>query len=74
MGVGAEQQLNDRTWIVAEGYRQANGAPFFQVGVRFWIVPNRVQVDPTYGDRFGARGAERWFSIGLRLLSPAFLP
>lgn len=74
VGLGAEQQLTDRMWLVAEGFRQTDGAPFFQLGVRFWIVPNRVQVDTTYGDRFGARGSERWFSIGLRLLSPAFLP
>jgi hypothetical protein len=36
-----------------------------------------VQIDATYGDRFGASEFgknERWFSIGLRLLSPAFLP
>jgi hypothetical protein len=37
-------------------------------------VPDRVQVDTTYGDRVGAGGMERWMSVGLRLLSPPFLP
>ena len=32
----------------------------------------RVQLDATYGNR--SNGSENWFSIGLRLLSPRFLP
>lgn len=39
-----------------------------------WIVPNHVQLDATAGNRFGSRSDERWFSIGLRLLTPAFPP
>jgi len=37
-------------------------------------VPNRVQLDATYGNRNGGETGERWFSIGLRLLSVPFLP
>jgi hypothetical protein len=37
-------------------------------------VPGHVQVDTTYGNRAGSGTQERWLSIGLRLLSPAFLP
>lgn len=74
LGLGTEAQLNERTWLIAESFRQAEGRPFFQVGVRCWIVPNHVQIDATAGNRFGSRTDERWFSIGLRLLSPAFLP
>ena len=48
--------------------------PLYQVGVRYWVVPERVQVDTTFGNRLGAGGQERWISIGLRLLSPTFLP
>jgi len=33
-----------------------------------------VQVDATYGNRAGSSTQERWFSIGLRLLSSPFLP
>jgi hypothetical protein len=32
-----------------------------------------VQVDATYGNRNGRDTQERWFSLGLRLLTPAFL-
>jgi hypothetical protein len=73
-GVGTETALAANTWLIAEAFQQKEGRPFFQAGVRHWIVPNRVQIDATYGNRFGSASDERWFSIGLRLLSPAFLP
>ena len=73
-GVGTETQLLARTWLIAETYGQSGGdKPLFQVGLRHWLVPDRVQVDATYGNRMGD-GSQRWISVGLRLLSPAFLP
>jgi hypothetical protein len=82
-GIGVEAQVLSRTWLIAESFAQAGqGRPFYQVGVRHWLVPNRVQIDATIGNRFGggnvpATGGatnERWVSIGLRLLTDAFLP
>ncbi len=73
-GVGSESMLSAHTWLIAETYGTNQGRPFFQLGLRHWIIPNRVQVDATLGNRFGTSGDERWISIGLRLLSPAFLP
>jgi len=73
-GLGSETRLAERTWLIAETFQQKEGRPFFQAGVRHWVVPNRVQIDATLGNRFGSRTDERWFSVGLRLLSPAFLP
>lgn len=74
LGLGSETQIAANTWLIAESFKQLEGRPFFQAGVRHWIVPNRVQIDATYGNRFAAGTQERWFSIGLRLLSPPFLP
>ena len=75
-GVGTETQLSERVGLVAEAFGQVSRASFYQLGLRFWIVPNRVQIDTTYGNRIGSTHGDqgRWFSIGLRLLSPAFLP
>jgi len=73
-GVGTEIAVTERTWLIAETFKQSESRPFFQAGVRLWIVPERLQIDATYGNRFGSSTDERWFSIGLRLLSPAFLP
>jgi hypothetical protein len=73
-GLALEGQWSPRVWLVGETFVQDRGRPQFQFGLRFWVVPDRVQVDTTYGDRMGAGGAERWMSVGLRLLSPPFLP
>jgi hypothetical protein len=73
-GLALEGQWSPRVWLVGETFVQDRGRPLYQLGVRFWVVPDRVQVDTTYGDRTGAGGNERWVSVGLRLLSPPFLP
>lgn len=70
-GVGSETQVTDRAWLIAESYGQDKGNPFFQMGVRYWIVPGHVQVDTTYGSQFGAISEQHWFSVGLRLISPS---
>lgn len=72
-GLGSEIQLRERTWLIAETYGQGSGKPLVQVGMRYWVVPDRVQIDATYGNRIG-EGNQRWFSLGLRLLTPSFLP
>lgn len=73
-GLGSETWLGRKTWLIAEVFGQNQGKPFYQVGVRHWIVPDRVQIDTTYGNEFGGPGEGHWVSLGLRLLSPAFLP
>ncbi len=70
-GIGTELQTSERLYVIAETYGQDKGNAFFQTGLRYWIVPNRVQVDTTYGSQFGHLREERWLSIGLRLISPA---
>lgn len=70
-GLGSETQLGARSWLVAETFGRGSDQPLYQVGVRHWVVPDRVQVDTTYGNRVGGGG--HWVSIGLRLLSPAWL-
>ncbi|MCL2310299.1 MAG: hypothetical protein FWC42_08535 [Proteobacteria bacterium] len=73
-GIGSETQLSERIWLIAETFGENQGKPFYQGGLRYWLVHDFVQIDATYGNRFGSSTEERWFSIGLRLLSSAFLP
>lgn len=73
-GLGTEARLAEGTWLIAETFGQNRGKPFHQLGLRHWLVPDRIQLDATYGDRNGGGSDERWFSIGLRLLSVPFLP
>jgi hypothetical protein len=73
-GLGSETQLTRETWLIAETFGKNQGRPFFQAGLRHWLITDRMQIDATFGNRFGQMSEERWFSIGLRLLSAPFLP
>jgi len=71
-GVGFEVQLGERSWLIAESFSEDNSGSFFQMGLRLWVVPEHIQLDATLGDHlFRSRPTDRWFSIGLRLISPA---
>jgi hypothetical protein len=71
-GVGGELQMTERVYVIAETYGQDKGHVFFQTGLRYWLLPDHIQIDTTYGSRFGEIQAERWISIGLRLITPSF--
>lgn len=72
-GIGSEIQMSPRAYLIAETFGESRGNAAFQAGLRLWLVPNRVQVDATYGNQYGNKPDARWFSVGLRLLSPPFL-
>ena len=73
-GLGSEVKLRDDLFFIPETFANDRGRPFYQVGLRYWIVKDRVQMDATYGNRLTADTTERWFSLGLRLLSPPIIP
>lgn len=71
-GFGNEVRLRHDLYLIPEIFRNEPGKPFYQAGLRYWIVKDRVQMDATYGERFGSQG-RHWISIGLRLLTPPFI-
>lgn len=73
-GLGSEIKLRDDLYLIPEAFGNDRGRPFFQLGLRHWIVKDRLQMDATFGNRLSGDTAERWFSVGLRVLSPPFLP
>ena len=73
-GLGNEIRLRDDLYFIPEMFRSERGRPFYQVGFRYWIVKDRLQMDATYGNRAVSDTGERWFSLGIRVLSPPFLP
>ena len=74
-GLGAELPLSDRTFVLAEKFGEQGLPTKYQVGLRIWLIPQRLQLDTTYGNNLaGADSNSRWFTIGLRLLSKPFLP
>lgn len=66
-GVGGEFQLTGRTLLIAETFGDHRHNPYWQLGGRLAIVPDRVQVDLTVGQQMAGPGASRWVSLGLRL-------
>ena len=73
-GVAAEWTPIDRLRLVGEAFRLVRPQPYFQVGAFVTIVAARVEVVALYGNGYGDGSAGRWFSVGLQLYSPPFLP
>jgi len=71
-GVGSEMQLTPRLSFMAEAFGDNRANPYWQAGARYFIVPNRVQVDATVGQQFEGPRSGRWLSFGLRLTPDRF--
>jgi hypothetical protein len=69
-GLGGEWPLRPNVIAIAETYGESNAGTRYQVGLRFWVVPKRMQIDTTYGNQVGQPEHLRWFTLGIRLLSP----
>ena len=67
-GLGAEIALGAKLYGIAESYNQTAEKPSSQVGLRYWITPNRVQIDSTVGTQAAPGGRRTWTSIGMRFL------
>ena len=68
-GIGTEVLLvAPRLYGIIEQYGIRFEKPTFHIGLRFWIVPNRVQTDATVGQQHASPFDRRFGSIGLRIL------
>lgn len=72
-GIGSETMITPRAYLIAETFGESRDKASYQFGLRYWIIPNHVQIDTTYGNQYGSKRDARWFSVGLRLLSVPFL-
>lgn len=66
-GLGGEFKVTPRLLAVAEIFGDSQQNPYYQVGARFAIIPDRVQVDATVGQQFSGPSNAQWISFGLRL-------
>lgn len=73
-GLGGEARLRSDLTALGEVYSIDRGRPFYQAGLRYTVIKDRWQMDATYGNRAVSDTQQRWFTIGMRLLSPPFLP
>ncbi|MCA3130589.1 MAG: hypothetical protein ING80_05445 [Rhodocyclaceae bacterium] len=71
-GVGAEIYLTPRFMIATEAYGATGFDRFSQLGFRLWLVPERVQIDSTYGFQLNGPHRTEWVTLGFRLISRPF--
>jgi hypothetical protein len=67
-GVGAEIALGGPVQGIAETYGVTDEKPAYQVGLRYWLIPGRLQIDGTYGWQHATPTNLNWISIGMRIL------
>jgi hypothetical protein len=67
-GLGAEALLASPRWYaIVEGFGQRGEKPTTHVGLRFWVVPDRFQIDATHGYE-STNPAKRFNTLGLRFI------
>jgi hypothetical protein len=67
-GVGAEVIFHPRLIGIIESYGQRADKPTRHMGLRVWVVPNRVQLDGTVGEQNSGPPERVFRSVGLRVL------
>ena len=67
-GLGADVSLNPRLYGIVEAYGQEADRPNAQLGLRYWVVPNRLQLDATFGGQRADTRSRSWTSFGVRAL------
>lgn len=65
-GVGSEFAMTRRFSVMAESFGDNRATPYWQAGLRAFLIPDRVQIDGTVGQQWNGEKESRWFSIGLR--------
>jgi hypothetical protein len=66
MGVGSEFKLGGNFKGVAEVFGDHTQNPFYQVGLRYSLVPEVFQIDGTVGQQVNGDSKTQWLSIGVR--------
>ncbi len=69
---GGEYKIGTRFLAIAESFGDNHTSPCWQVGGRFSIIPDTLQVNMTVGKQLSGPDSGRWMSFGLRF-TPAKL-
>ncbi len=73
-GLSSEIRLGDRLQLIVETFGESRSSTLAQGGLRLWLIPDRLQVDATLGSDLRGTRESRWGTLGLRVLTPSFLP
>ncbi|MBW8904568.1 MAG: hypothetical protein JF611_02635 [Betaproteobacteria bacterium] len=67
-GLGLEALLlASRVYGILETFGQHRETPTWHYGIRFWVIPDRFQIDATRGEQTGT-GNRQFYTVGLRFL------
>jgi hypothetical protein len=69
-GAALETVVLGPVTAIAEAYGDAPDPAFMQGGIRLTVVPDRLQIDATYGRRIPDGADDEWATVGLRILTP----
>ncbi|HEY9854594.1 MAG TPA: hypothetical protein V6D05_02565 [Stenomitos sp.] len=67
--LAGQVRLSDRVEWRAEAYGDTRSQPSYQTGLRWWLWPERLQLDGIFGLTSGPGG---WCVIGLNIYPPAW--
>jgi hypothetical protein len=59
--------------LLAETFRDEPGRVKYQVGVRYIVIPDRLEAYASYGNRFSSLSSQWSAIIGIRVQTPPFL-
>lgn len=66
LGLGSEFRLQGAFKGVAEVFGDDTQNPFYQLGLRYSLVPDVFQIDGTLGQQVNGNRQSQWLSIGVR--------
>jgi hypothetical protein len=72
-GLGLERHATERLHLIAETFGDHRNQPFFQAGVRYFVVKDLLQIDATLGGQLDGPTSGRWMSVGVRYLPQSVL-
>ncbi|KKO45405.1 hypothetical protein WG68_10135 [Arsukibacterium ikkense] len=64
-GIALQHEFAANQWLFTELYRENAGRPVYQLGYLAEVLPNRLQLDLSYGNRVSRSGREDFLSAGL---------
>ena len=72
-GLGLERHATERLYLIAETFGDHRSQPYFQAGVRYFVIKDLLQIDATLGGQLDGPTSGRWISVGVRYLPQSVL-
>lgn len=62
--IAGQLEISPSQWVFVELYREEAGRPFYQLGYMIEVLPERFQLDLSYGSRLHEKGIESYVTAG----------